>query len=71
VINVYGDVALMRSRWTQTATLDGKPWKGVFLLTDVWARRDHRWQTVARHATPIAGYSVGASPDMTWRLASG
>jgi ketosteroid isomerase-like protein len=69
VITVYGDVALMRSRWTQTATLDDKPWNGEFLLTDVWVRRDHGWQVVARHSTPITGYSVGATAEMTARPA--
>jgi ketosteroid isomerase-like protein len=41
VITVHGDVALMRSRWTQTATLDGRPCNGEFLLTDIWVRREH------------------------------
>jgi ketosteroid isomerase-like protein len=69
-IAVYGDVALMRSRWNQTATLDGKPWSGEFLLTDVWVRRENGWQVVARHSTPITGYSGGAAPETTQRPAS-
>jgi ketosteroid isomerase-like protein len=69
VITVYGDVVLMRSNWTQKATLDGKPWNGEFLLTDVWVRREDGWQVVARHSTPITGYSVGSTPETTARPA--
>jgi ketosteroid isomerase-like protein len=70
VMSFYGDVALMRSRWNQTATLDGRPWNGEFLLTDVWVRREDGWQVVTRHSTPITGYSVGVSPETTSRMAS-
>jgi len=52
------------------ATLDGKPWNGGFLLSDVWVRRGNSWQVVARHSTPIIGYSVGVSPETTMRQAS-
>jgi hypothetical protein len=69
VILGYGDVAVMRWRWTQTATLDGKPWNGEFLLTNVWVRREHGWQVVARHSTPITGYSVGPTHETTARPA--
>ncbi len=54
-IDVFGDAAVVRSRLTQEATVDGEPWNGTFMVTDVWIRRDGRWQVVARHAsTPPA-----------------
>jgi hypothetical protein len=70
LITLYGDVALMRSRWTQMATLDGKLWNGEFLLSDAWVRRGNGWQVVARHSTPITGYSVSVSPETAMRQAS-
>jgi hypothetical protein len=69
VMSISRDVALMRSRWIQAATLDGRPWNGEFLLTDVWVCREDGWQVVARHSTPTTGYSVGATPETTQRPA--
>jgi ketosteroid isomerase-like protein len=54
-VDVFGDAAVVRSRMTQAATVDGRPWDGTFVLTDVWIRRWDRWQVVARHSsTPPA-----------------
>jgi ketosteroid isomerase-like protein len=54
-VDVFGDAAVVRSRLSQVATVDGEPWNDTFMLTDVWIRRDGRWQVVARHAsTPPA-----------------
>ena len=50
-VEVYGDTAVLSSRYRQTAELDGRDLSGSFLLTDVWVRRDGRWQAVRRHAT--------------------
>jgi uncharacterized protein (TIGR02246 family) len=50
------DVAVVHGRSHQSATAAGQDWSGVFLLTDVWARREGRWQVVVRHGTgPLAG----------------
>ncbi len=51
VINEFGDAAVVRSRMSQQASVDGQPWDGTFMLTDVWIRRDGRWQVVARHSS--------------------
>jgi ketosteroid isomerase-like protein len=51
-VEVYGDTAVLSSRYRQVATLDGRDLSGEFLVTDVWIRRDGRWQVVRRHATP-------------------
>lgn len=48
---VGDDVAVVHGRSHQVASAAGQDWSGVFLTTDVWARRDDRWQVVARHGT--------------------
>jgi ketosteroid isomerase-like protein len=48
---VYGDTALVLSRYEQTAQLDGRDVSARLHVTDVWVRRDGRWQIVRRHAT--------------------
>jgi ketosteroid isomerase-like protein len=50
-VHVYGETAVMRSRYKQTATLLGKDRSGEMLITDVWVKRDGRWQVVARHTS--------------------
>ena len=52
-VRVYGDAALMTSRNILWATFDGKDWSGELYLTDVWVRRDGRWQLVRRHASNL------------------
>jgi ketosteroid isomerase-like protein len=53
-VRAYGDFAIMQSRWRQRARLQGKDWSGEGLLTDVWVRRDGRWQVVARHSSLVS-----------------
>ncbi len=54
-VNVFGDAGVVQSRMSQVATVGGQPWNETFMLTDVWIRRDGRWQVVARHSsTPPA-----------------
>jgi ketosteroid isomerase-like protein len=50
-VHVYGDTAVMRSRYQQHATVFGKDRSGELLVTDVWVKRDGRWQVVARHTS--------------------
>ena len=50
-IRVYGETAVMRSRVKQSATVFGKDRSGEMLVTDVWVKRDGRWQVVARHTS--------------------
>ena len=47
----YGDAAVMRSRYTQRATVDGQDRSGAMLVTDVWVRGGSGWQVVARHTS--------------------
>ena len=48
---VYGNTAVVVSRYRQTAKLGGRDASGELRITDVWVRRDGRWQIVRRHAT--------------------
>jgi ketosteroid isomerase-like protein len=53
-IELYGNTAVLSSRYSQTARHDGDDRSGSYLVTDVWVRRDGRWQVVRRHATLAA-----------------
>lgn len=50
-VRLYGDTAVVNAWFRQQATYDGQDWSGDFLLTDVWVKRDGRWQVVSRHAS--------------------
>ena len=50
-IQVYGETAVQRSHYKQHATVFGKDRSGEMLVTDVWVKRDGRWQVVARHTS--------------------
>ncbi len=50
--DVYGSTAVVVSRYRQRATLSGRDVSLRLRVTDVWVRRDGRWQIVRRHATP-------------------
>lgn len=51
---VYGDTAVVVSRYRQTARLSGRDLSHRMHVTDVWVRRDAHWQIVRRHATIAA-----------------
>jgi ketosteroid isomerase-like protein len=48
---VYGNTAVLVSRYSQVAQLDGRDLSRRMNVTDIWTRRDGRWQIVRRHAT--------------------
>lgn len=50
-VEVYGNTAVVVSRYRQSARLDGRDVSRELHLTDAWIRRDGRWQIVRRHAT--------------------
>jgi hypothetical protein len=50
--DVYGSTAVVVSRYRQEASLDGRDVSLRLRVTDVWVRREGRWQIVRRHATP-------------------
>ena len=48
-IRVLGDVAIIHARTSYTIKADGSTGSGRY--TDIWQRRDGRWQCVAAHVT--------------------
>lgn len=48
---VYGDTAVIVSRYRQAGRLDGRDLSHRMHVTDIWVRRDGHWQIVRRHAT--------------------
>ena len=48
---IYGDTAVLVSRYSQVARFDGRDLSRRMNVTDIWTRRDGRWQIVRRHAT--------------------
>lgn len=50
-IHVYGATAVSNSRYRQQASFKGQDLSALFYLTDVWVKRDGRWQVVTRHSS--------------------
>ena len=50
---IYGNTAVLVSRYRQVARLDGRDLSHRMHVTDIWTRRDARWQIVRRHASVI------------------
>ena len=50
-VRPFGEVAIAHGRAKQQAAVAGQDWSGVFLVTDVWVRRNGLWQVVSRHGT--------------------
>jgi hypothetical protein len=48
---ILGNTAVVVSRYRQTARFGGRDASGELRVTDVWIRRDGRWQIVRRHAS--------------------
>jgi hypothetical protein len=53
-VNVYGDAAVVTYGSTDKGTYKGKDIGGRYRWTDVFAKRNGRWQIVAGQGTPIA-----------------
>ena len=49
--DLYGDVAVFKSRVKSTYTFDKDDRTGDYIVTDVWVKRDGRWQVVTRHSS--------------------
>ena len=60
-LDVDGDCAAMVHRVFMEATVLGQERNGVFVISDVWRRRDGTWRVWRRHSTPLsAGEMPGA-----------
>ena len=53
-IDVFGDTAVVHSRYSQVASLKYTSLSNAFRLTDVWNRQDGRWRVVARHSSILS-----------------
>lgn len=51
IVRPFGEVAVFYGRLHQNATVGGQDWSGLFLVTDVWVKRNDKWQVVSRHET--------------------
>jgi ketosteroid isomerase-like protein len=56
VVHPYGDAAVVLANLDRRARVRGEDRSGSSALTDVWVKRDGRWQVVARSSifTPLA-----------------
>ena len=52
-VHVYGDVATVTGSNTITATFHGADASGQYRFTDVFVKRDGRWQVVATQGTKV------------------
>jgi ketosteroid isomerase-like protein len=52
-VQVYGDVAVVTGRIATKGTLAGEASEGRSRFTDVFVKRDGRWQCVANHTTTM------------------
>jgi ketosteroid isomerase-like protein len=62
VIDEDGDCGTVLHRVRMTATVLSEDRSGVFVITDIWRRRDRRWLLWRRHSTPL---SAGSLPGVT------
>ena len=65
VIRIYGEMAVVNSRFHQQYSGDSKESAGEFLMTDVWVKRAGRWQAVSRHSSRPALMIERASANTT------
>ncbi len=59
IVDVEGDLAVILHRARMRATVFGADRSGIFVITDVWRRRDGAWTVWRRHSTPL---DAGALP---------
>lgn len=52
-VRAFGDTAVASYRLTAKAQYQGQPINQQLRLTDVWMKRQERWQVVARHTANI------------------
>ena len=53
ILDVDGDCAAVVQRVQMTATMLGQDRSGVFIISDVWRKRDGHWRVWRRHSTPL------------------
>ena len=53
-VHIYGQTAVVTGLNTVKSTTDGKDDSGAYWFTDVYVKRDGRWQCVATQGTTVA-----------------
>lgn len=53
-ITVYGSAAVVFIRATMDWSIQGRPLPSRYRLTDLWVKRDGRWQVVTRISEPLS-----------------
>lgn len=59
---VFGDVAVVYSRFWWKGTIDAKPFADAGFLADVWVRRQGQWRVLARRSAPQQ--QIRSLPDL-------
>jgi uncharacterized protein (TIGR02246 family) len=50
---ILGETGIVHGLWMEKSTLNGKDTSGTYRYTDIFAKRDGRWQCVAGHANKV------------------
>jgi hypothetical protein len=59
-VDVDGDCAAVLQRGFQRALVQGQRRDGLFVISDIWRRRDEQWRVWRRHSSPLqAGQMPG------------
>jgi uncharacterized protein (TIGR02246 family) len=61
-VRVYGDTAIVTGRVTEKGTFNGRSLNSQSRYTDVWVKRNGRWQVVAAQNTRLPQESSPAAP---------
>jgi len=54
IVRLFGDTAVVRGKNVATGKFNGSPFAARIRFTDVFLKRDGRWQAVASHASRLA-----------------
>jgi hypothetical protein len=60
-IDVDGDLAAVLRRVNMQATVLGVDRSGLFVISDIWRKRDDGWRIWRRHSTPLSAGSLPGS----------
>lgn len=53
-VKVYGNMAIVRGRWTDKGISKGRPFGGAYLYTTVYIKNKGKWQIISDQGTLIA-----------------
>ncbi|MCI0665647.1 MAG: nuclear transport factor 2 family protein [Acidobacteria bacterium] len=51
---VYGNTAIVISKFKYQVKISGKEYSGAFLATRIWVKNDDQWQLIATHSHQLA-----------------